>query len=124
MRKDLTGRRFGKLTVVSFMGVNTRRKTLWNCLCECGGSKTCEGTQLGNRVNSCGCLRYNLKAYNDTRSKTCRRGHDRTDSQNLTKRGRCKLCQVISAKAGNARYKEEHPTYWRKVWKAKQKKAA
>lgn len=33
---DLTGRRFGNLTVISFAGKNSGDRSLWNCKCDCG----------------------------------------------------------------------------------------
>lgn len=50
--KDLTGQRFGKLTVVSYAG-NQR----WNCVCDCGNTKNVHLKNLGRNVNSCGCLK-------------------------------------------------------------------
>lgn len=54
--KDIVGRRFGKLTVVSafFNGVRTRTK----CVCECGKETEVRASQLvSNSVLSCGCLK-------------------------------------------------------------------
>ena len=48
---DLTGKRFGKLTVVSYAG-----KERWNCLCDCGKTHNVKGQHLKNgHVTSCGC---------------------------------------------------------------------
>lgn len=48
---DLTGRVFGKLTVIA------RNGTLWDCQCNCGGRKLVNGNQLrGGHTRSCGCL--------------------------------------------------------------------
>jgi hypothetical protein len=59
-REDLTGQRFGRLTVISFNGIGNRRKSMWNCLCDCGNEKV---VPLGNLKNghtkSCGC--YNIE---------------------------------------------------------------
>ena len=57
----------------------------------------------------------NIQKYNEVRAKKCKRGHDRTNPKNLTKKGRCKLCSQITAKAYNAQYKIKHPTYWRNL---------
>ena len=57
----------------------------------------------------------NFKSLNELRAKMCKRGHDRTDPKNLTKKGRCRLCSQITAKAYNEKYKKEHPTYWRNL---------
>lgn len=54
---DLTGKKFGKLTVVDF-AYTKDAKAYWNCKCECGGTIVAKGTFLktGNIV-SCGCVR-------------------------------------------------------------------
>ena len=52
---DLTGKKFGKLTVVGIAhrdcGVH------WHCTCDCGGKKVVHGPSLkSGQVKSCGCL--------------------------------------------------------------------
>lgn len=52
---DLTGRVFGRLTVMSFAGV-LNGKPFWNCLCTCGAMKTVMAQSLRQcRTVSCGC---------------------------------------------------------------------
>lgn len=55
---DLTGKTFGKLTVLGFAEINNKR-TMWLCQCECGNTSTvaAEHLKTGN-TTSCGC---NLK---------------------------------------------------------------
>ena len=55
---DLTGKQFGKLTVIT-RAENTRAGlTQWLCQCECGTIKTIRGTHLrSGRIISCGCVR-------------------------------------------------------------------
>lgn len=52
---DLTGTRFGRLTVIE---VSERGKPVkWMCLCDCGNQKSIAGYRLKNRqTQSCGCL--------------------------------------------------------------------
>jgi hypothetical protein len=53
--RDLTGRRFGRLTVVSFKG-RLNHKTLWNCLCDCGNACVASTASLTTgSTTSCGC---------------------------------------------------------------------
>lgn len=54
---DLTGQRFGKVTVTSFSHTENA-KTYWNCLCDCGNRIVVKGSSLktGNTL-SCGCLK-------------------------------------------------------------------
>lgn len=53
--KDLTGKRFNHLTVISFYG-KEKRKTLWHCKCDCGNTKIVSSSCLvNNYTKSCGC---------------------------------------------------------------------
>lgn len=54
---DLTGRKFGRLTVVATAGKNKRGRILWACECSCGATTIVAGSDLttGN-TKSCGCL--------------------------------------------------------------------
>ncbi len=56
--QDLTGMRFGKLTVISFAGQKRGGASLWNCRCDCGNETQQFGTNLRRGlVVSCGCVR-------------------------------------------------------------------
>ena len=55
--KDLSGKKFGKLTVVSLAGRGKRGHAKWLCKCECGNEKTVLGYHLtSGNIKSCGCL--------------------------------------------------------------------
>lgn len=56
--QDLTGKVFGKLTVIEPNGVRSDRCTLWLCRCECGNEITTASRNLtGDHTKSCGCIR-------------------------------------------------------------------
>lgn len=61
--KDLTGQRFGRLTVVKrgenlYYGKDRQEKPAWICQCDCGAVKLVPGQFLRTgRVKSCGCSR-------------------------------------------------------------------
>ena len=60
--KELTGQRFGLLTVVDRSDVQKNGKAYWKCLCECGNSTIVSGSNLRSGVvKSCGCLRHREK---------------------------------------------------------------
>lgn len=73
-REDLTGQRFGRLTVVSpapnrnIITLNpdgsfrrARSYTMWNCKCDCGAERVVCSHQLkSGNSKSCGCLRADL----------------------------------------------------------------
>ncbi len=53
--KDLTGMRFGMLTVVGFFRFATNR-SYWKCQCDCGKEKIAKGNNLRRgHTQSCGC---------------------------------------------------------------------
>lgn len=55
--RDLTGRRFTRLEVISFSHRNINRY-LWNCKCDCGNHITVRSCSLlMGKTKSCGCLR-------------------------------------------------------------------
>lgn len=54
--KNLSGRRFGRLTAVSQTGRDKWRNVLWLCQCDCGKKITTISASLqGHRTTSCGC---------------------------------------------------------------------
>ena len=56
--KDMTGQRFGRLTVLRRAGSTRHREALWLCLCDCGNERTISGSSLRRGYSkSCGCLR-------------------------------------------------------------------
>ena len=55
--KDLTGQRFGRLTVIGIHPTETR-KTYWSCQCDCGNMKIVRSDSLQcGAIRSCGCLK-------------------------------------------------------------------
>ena len=58
--KDLTGQKFGKLTVLRRAEDRKRGRPMWLCQCECGNQTVVSSTRLllPNGTRSCGCLRH------------------------------------------------------------------
>lgn len=55
---DLTGQKFGRLSVLSREGTASNGKALWRCLCDCGKVSVTNGADLrSGHVTSCGCWR-------------------------------------------------------------------
>ena len=59
--KDLTGQRFGMLTVKKraddYVMKDGKRRLTWTCVCDCGVEKDIRGTHLNSgAIVSCGCL--------------------------------------------------------------------
>lgn len=54
---DLTGRRFGRLTVIA-RAPNHKKQTVWSCACDCGKTVAVQGGHLrAGKILSCGCYR-------------------------------------------------------------------
>lgn len=62
---DLTGREFGRLTVLELEGFDGHRHAMWRCECSidrggCGAICVKRSNNLLNGTKSCGCLRREL----------------------------------------------------------------
>lgn len=58
--KDLTGQRFGRLTVLEFVP-NDKSNSYWKCKCDCGNETLVAGEKLTrNHTQSCGCLQKEI----------------------------------------------------------------
>ena len=58
-RVELSGKTFGRLTVINYDG-SIKGRTYWNCLCNCGGEITLSSNRLLHKTGptrSCGCIR-------------------------------------------------------------------
>ena len=57
--KDLVGKKFGRLTVVSLSSERGNgNQVKWNCICDCGNTHTVTAECLSNgKSKSCGCLK-------------------------------------------------------------------
>jgi hypothetical protein len=77
-RRELTGQRFGRLTVLELLPEkNVRGNLLWHCRCDCGVTVPVIPSNLrdnGRGTRSCGCLlRAIVKASNPERKATAAR---------------------------------------------------
>lgn len=67
-RKDLTGMRFGRLTVLSTDGKHTGGNLIWKCRCECGNECNVASNNLQNgHTQSCGCQKAEAQQDANTR---------------------------------------------------------
>ena len=65
---DLTGKRFGRLTVIKRVENTKQNRVNWLCLCDCGKySKASSDHLLSGHTQSCGCLRYERFRYTNTK---------------------------------------------------------
>ncbi len=68
---NLTGMRFGRLLVLRFSGITSRRspKRAYWCRCDCGTEKNIRGCSLtSGGTKSCGCLRQESSRENALKS--------------------------------------------------------
>lgn len=64
--RNLLGRRFGRLTVISRASNNKRGKARWLCQCECGRKKVIlADSLLSGKTISCGCYRKEVAPHNN-----------------------------------------------------------
>lgn len=67
--KNLVGKRFGRLKVISIAGVNKWKSYLYLCQCDCGNKKIIQSPSLiGGNTKSCGC--YKKEILRKTKNKT------------------------------------------------------
>lgn len=64
-KKDLTGLKFGRLTVVEQSSQRSKgKRIMWNCICECGNRNTITGKDLLNgNTKSCGCYANEIRGF-------------------------------------------------------------
>lgn len=69
---DLTGRAFGKLSVLGFVRFNKRGgSSVWRCRCECGRTAEILGSSLRRGQYACGCVRRKQKGLSHTPAYRC-----------------------------------------------------
>lgn len=68
--KDLTGKRYGRLTVLNLASIDSKGRTRWLCKCDCGNLKdVLSGSLTSGNVRSCGCYRKELIGVQGTKRK-------------------------------------------------------
>lgn len=61
-KKDLTGKKFSRLTVIKECGITKNQQSIWLCKCDCGNIKEIMYCNLTTgSTKSCGCLRSEQK---------------------------------------------------------------
>jgi hypothetical protein len=61
---DLTGQKFGRLTVISRASNSIDGKARWECSCECGNTSVALASNLKRKTRSCGCLKGIIRRLN------------------------------------------------------------
>ena len=87
--RDLTGNKYGLLTVVGLSDTNTR-KTYWVCQCDCGNMKTVRSDSLlCGAIKSCGCLKKAQDSVNLTKNHSHKMSGTRIYLEWQGMKGRC-----------------------------------
>lgn len=77
IKNDLTGQKFGRLTVIGVDDRNTR-KTYYFCECECGNTKSIRADSLiAGQIRSCGCMKKEQDRINLTANHSHKMSHTR-----------------------------------------------
>lgn len=91
---DLTGKVFGKLTVIGFFGIRALGKRLWRCKCECGAFVNIPSCHLtAEHTKSCGCYKGDV-----LRKKWTKHG--------MTETPEYRIYMAMKARCNNPRNKE------------------
>jgi len=86
---DLTGQKFGLLTVIGLAETETR-KTYWVCKCDCGNMKTVRSDSLlCGAIKSCGCIKRKQDEVNLTKNHRHKMSGTRIYSEWQGMKGRC-----------------------------------
>ena len=86
---DLTGQKFGLLTVIGLAETDTR-KTYWVCKCDCGNMKTVRSDSLFcGAIKSCGCIKRKQDEVNLTKNHRHKMSGTRIYSEWQGMKGRC-----------------------------------
>lgn len=84
---ELLGKKYGRLTVIEYVGQNHRGKSMWKCRCDCGNTSIVLGTRLtSGQTKSCGC--YNTETIKE---RVTTHGMSKTRLYNIWK-GMLKRC--------------------------------
>lgn len=94
---DLSGRRFGRWTVVRVSQESPPRRIKWDCRCDCGGERSVFGASLRDgRSKSCGCLQREV----------ARAAGDRTRTHGMTNTSTYHIWCGMIARCHNERAKD------------------
>lgn len=64
---NLSGKKFGRWTVIDRDTSKKHKKSMWNCVCECGEKRVVQGYNLSSGSSrSCGCLSSDTAKHNNS----------------------------------------------------------
>lgn len=109
--KDISGKKFRKLTVIKYIGVDKKHNAHWLCQCDCGNLKTTRGSYLiEGHANSCGQCNYKKTTLIGNRAKNDVNTKPRKNNKSIAGQ---RFSKVTVLEPTNKRY------YGYVVWKCK-----
>lgn len=130
--KDLTGMRFGRLTVIERRGSDKRGNAMWLCKCECGNEVIVSSEHLrSGNTTSCGCSRIKdltgikfgkltvIKRYESDKHGNlmwlceCECGNKKIINGNSLKSGATKSCGCVQKELLRHKMREQMKEMWR-----------
>jgi hypothetical protein len=99
--QDLTGLKFGKLTVIKPINQTPRKQYLWLCKCDCGENAIIQTGNLKNgHTKSCGCLKHQTTNLLDLENKR----FGKLIATNQTKKPNRRTLRLCICDCGNTTY--------------------
>lgn len=118
---DLTGQRFGRLTVIERSGKVTKgRSVYWKCICDCGNETIVSSDNLRKRkTKSCGCLHKELLDGKDRKMLEKRLNNYKANKNNLStgiknilyQPNQGYACYAVKIVRKNNKYRQSFPTF-------------
>ena len=103
--EDLTGKQFGRLTVIKRNGSNKHKQALWLCKCECGNEISVPTASLNSgNTKSCGC--YNKDVIKE-----------RSQSEEFKQRSSNMMKELNKKQWQNEEFKQMHIKMQEERWK-------
>lgn len=98
---DMTGQRYGRLTVTSFS--HTNHVAHWRCTCDCGNETVVSrGNLVKGQVQSCGCYREDHRAENG--AKCARHGQRSNKAKGTGRSGTYTTWEAMNMRCNNPNY--------------------
>ena len=111
--QDLTGNRYGRLTVLyrlpNHITPSGQQQRMWKCVCDCGNEINVYATQLKNGLSSCGCIQKEKKIEELRKREIARMKAREEKLQEKKKEVKLQIQnkKKLQKKAVNERYKKE-----------------
>lgn len=115
--KDITGRKYGRLLVLSFTGKGKGEQELWLCRCDCGNLIELTKKQLySNTVKSCGCMAYESRITNVNKAIDKLKKEDLIEGTSILKISRQDLLKNNTSGYTGVTYDKNKKKWLAQIW--------